>query len=486
MTSLEPQPTTKLPRVLIVGAGSTGFELARRLLGGWQVTLLDVDPGPAKARGSLALPADRFTFIDGDATSRLVLERAGATRVDAVVVTTGAYDVTLETCRILKQDLHVPEVTVLLRGDASPKPFQALDVDVVRGVEAQSALLASAVAKGSRIAAGVGLGRGEVMESEVLPNSGVIGKPLSSLHPRLWLIAAVYRDDELIVPHGDTRLEAGDRVLLVGDPAVLPGIARFLRTGHSEFPLHYGTAIVVPADVMTPPAFPELAWLARHSKAHALEFVACGDGAAAQPLLQWAQGEGLTARVACTGQDTRGHLAEAMVRRDVGILVQSPEPIPWHKRLGFGWTSLMRRIAPLRSPVLVPRGTFPWERILLALTDPEFDAETATLAIDAARCFAASLTVGVALAPEFVTGAGVAEELRRQQDEVRELAMSYGVQVARLEFEGNPVAATLAACSGFQLLVLGFRSGVRNSLGRPSVEQNLVHRAPCSVLVLPR
>ncbi|MBN2204225.1 MAG: universal stress protein, partial [Thermoleophilia bacterium] len=419
------------------------------------------------------------------ATSRLVLERAGATRVDAVVVTAGSHEASLEASRILKQDLHVSDVTVLLRGDASPKPFQALGVDVVRGVEAQSALLASAVTKGSRIAAGVGLGRGEVMESEILPNSSVIGKPLSSLHPRRWLVAAVYRDDELIVPHGDTRLEAGDRVLLVGDPAILPGIARFLRTGHSEFPLHYGTAIVVPADAAPPATLPELAWLSRHSKAQALELVACGDGAAAQPLVQWAQAEGLPARVACTGQDTRAHLAEAMLRRDVGILVQAPEPIPWHKRLGFGWTPLMRRIAPLRSPVLVPRGTFPWERILLALTDPEFDVETSILAIDAARCFDASLTVGVAPAPEFVTGAGVAEELRRQQEEVRELATSYGVRVARLEFEGNPVAATLAASAGFQLLVLGFRSGSRNSLGRPSVEQNLVHRAPCSVLVLP-
>lgn len=486
MTSPEPQVPTKLPSVLIVGAGSTGFELARRLLGGWQVTLLDVAPGSAKARLTGTLATDRFVFIDGDATSRLVLERAGATRADAVVVTTGALDVTLETCRILKQELHAPDVTVLLRGDASPKPFQALDVDVVRSVEASSALLASAVAKGSKIAAGVGLGRGEVMETEILPNSSVIGKPLASLHPRQWLVAAVYRADELIVPHGDTRLEAGDRALLVGDPAVLPGIARFLRTGHSEFPLHYGTAIVVPVEAARPEVLPELAWLARHSKAQAVELVTCGDGAAAQPLLAWAQSENLSVRAACVGEDTRQHLAEAMARRDVGILVQPPEPIPWLKRLGFGWTPLMRRIAPLRSPVLVPRGTFPWERILLALTDPQFDAETATLAIDAARCFEASLTVGVALAPEFVTGEGVADELRRQQDEIRDLAVSYGVQVARLEFEGNPVAATLAAAAGFQLLVLGFRTGARSSLSRPSVEQNLVHRAPCSVLVLPR
>lgn len=485
MSTPRPETESQRPTVLIVGAGSTGFELARRLLGSWRVTLLDVDPGPAKARFSGVLPSDRFVFIDGDATSRLVLERAGATRADAVVVTTGGLDVTLETCRILKRDLRVADVTVLLRGDAAPRPFQELGVEIVRGVEAQSALLAAAVTKGSKVAAGVGLGRGEVMETEILPNSGVIGKPLASLHPRQWLVAAVYREDELVIPHGDTRLEAGDRVLLVGDPAILPGIARFLRTGHSEFPLHYGTAIVVPADAAGPAMLPEVAWLARHSKAQAVEFVACGDGAAARPLLEWAQAEGLPARVACTGQDTRAHLAEAMARRDIGILVQAPEPIPWHKRLGLGWTPLLRRIAPLRSPVLVPRGTFPWERILLALSDPDFDAEAATLAIDAARCFEASLTVGVALAPEFVTGAGVADELRRQQDEIRDLAASYGVRTARLEFEGNPVAVTLAACAGFQLLVLGFKTNSRNSLGRPSVEQNLVHRAPCSVLVLP-
>jgi Trk K+ transport system NAD-binding subunit/nucleotide-binding universal stress UspA family protein len=485
MSVPEPPTESRRPTVLIIGAGTIGLELARRLLGSWHVTLLDIDSGSAKARLPDGLPSDRIVFVGGDATSRLVLERAGATRVDAVVVTTNDLDVTLETCRILKRELRVADVTVLLRGDAAPRPFQELGVEVVRGVEAQSALLAAAVTKGSKVAAGVGLGHGEVMETEILPNSGVIGKPLASLHPRQWLVAAVYRGEELVIPHGDTRLEAGDRVLLVGAPGILPGIARFLRTGHSEFPLHYGTAIIVPADAAGPTVLPEVAWLARNSKARAVEFLACGDGAAARPLLDWAQAEGLPARVACTGQDTRAHLAEAMARRDVGILVQAPEPIPWHKRLGLGWTPLMRRILPLRSPVLVPRGRFPWERILLVLSDPEFDPEAATLAIDAARCFDASLTVGVALAPEFVTGAGVADELRRRQDEIRDLAASYGVRAVRLEFEGNPVAVTLAACAGFQLLVLGFDTTVRNSLGRPSVAQNLVHRAPCSVLVLP-
>jgi nucleotide-binding universal stress UspA family protein len=325
------------------------------------------------------------------------------------------------------------------------------------------------------------------METDILPNSSVVGKPLSSLHPRQWLVAAVYRGQELIVPHGDTELEAGDRVLLVGDPAILPSIARFLRTGHSEFPLHYGTSIVAPADAIDPSVLPELAYLVRNTKAQALEIVTCqGSPAATERLTQWSSSEQLRVRFACADTDTRTHLAGAVERRDVGILVQRPEPFPFLRKLGLGWTPLMRRIATVRSPVLVARGTVPYGRILLALTDETLDAETAILAIDAARCFGATLSVAVAIPPAFVTGPGIVESLRRQPDEVRELAAAYGVRVVPLELEGNPVAALLGACPGYQLLVLGFRSARGTTLSRPSVEQNLVHRAPCSVLVLPR
>ncbi|MBI5489598.1 MAG: NAD-binding protein [Deltaproteobacteria bacterium] len=487
-TSLPPLPPDQRPRVLIVGAGATGSELARRLLHGWHVALLEQDLAGATAALTAHVESGSIALVEGDASSRLVLERAGAAHADAVVVATGAEDVTYEVCRILKEDLHHPNVAVVLRSEDRQGRFHALGAKVVLGFEASAALLASAVTMGSRIAAGVGLGRGEVMETEILPNSSVLGKPLSHLRPRRWLVAAVYRADELIVPHGDTRLAAGDRVLLVGDPEVLPSVARFLRTGHSEFPLHYGSAIVAPINAVTETALGELAYLARNTKAEVVEFVTCGAGDAprAEYLARWSEAEKLAVRFGCAGQGVADHLAGALARGDVGILVQGPEPLPFLRKLGVGWSPLMRRIAAARSPVLVARGTVPYRRILLAVTEPELDGETATLAIDAARNFGATLAVGIAVPPEFVTGAGHGAGLRRARDEIRELAGTYDVRTETLEAEGNPADGVLAMSASFQLVVVGFRTARRNSLGRPSVEQQVVHGARCSVLVLPR
>lgn len=474
------------PRVLIVGAGATGVELARRLCKGWQVTMLDIDPEPARAALCDAEDGLRPEIVAGDASSRLVLERANAASADAVVVAAVPEEVTREVAKVLKRDLKHPNVIALLRRGDPRRELHGMGVEVVHGFAASAAVLASAVTKGSRVAAGVGLGAGEIMETDILPNSSVVGKPLSALHPRRWLVAAVYRDQELIVPHGDTRLDAGDRVLLVGEPSILPSIARFLRTGYSEFPLHYGTTIIVPVESVRQELLPELAFLLRNTKAEAIEFVTCqGTAQTNDWLAQWATAEGLSVRFSCSQADTKTHLAGAVERRDVGILVQQPEPLAFLRKLGLGWTPLMRRIGSVQSPVLITRGTFPYERILLALTDEEFDAETAILAIDAARNFNATLSVAIAIPPAFVTGEGGAERLRRQREDVRELAAAYNVRVLPLELEGNPVAALLATAPYYQLLVLGFRAAGGTSLSRPSVEQNLVHRAPCSVLVLP-
>ncbi len=106
-----------------------------------------------------------------------------------------------------------------------------------------------------------------------MPNSSVIGKPLSVLSPNRWLVAAVYRENTLVVPHGETRFERGDRILLVGDPSILPSIARFLSTGHSEFPLSYGSGIGVVASNATSTVASEVDFLLNSTQADFIQFL---------------------------------------------------------------------------------------------------------------------------------------------------------------------------------------------------------------------
>jgi len=471
-----------IPRVLLVEGGETAVELVRRLGNTWQITCLAKDISSAEA--ALADIEDGPVFVEGDATARLVLERAGAEGVDLAVVMSGGEEA-LAALELLQETFACSRPVVLLREAAMRPRFEAIGAEVVPCFEANAAALASRLSGASRNEAS-GAGRGEMMEIEVLPNSSVIGKPLSALHPRKWLVASIHREGELIIPHGDTILAAGDRVLLIGDPRILPSVARFIRTGHSEFPLHYGTAVVVPVTPSTAAELPELVYMMQSTMAESLEFITC-DAAEEESLrLNTALEEAeFLHHFSCLGGTLKESMSILVQDRDVGILTLSPEPIGFWRRIGLGRTKLAERMRKVDSPVLIPRGTFPYERVLYVITDDHLDLDAAILAIDTARNFGAELTVAAAIPPDFVSGEALAERMRDALREVKRLAASYNQRVNLLELSGNPVRSILAECGDAQLLVMGYHKDRRPSPARPDPEQNLFHRASCSVLVLP-
>ncbi len=122
---------------------------------------------------------------------------------------------------------------------------------------------------------------------------------------------------------------------------------------------------------------------------------------------------------------------------------------------------------------------------MFVVSAPALDTEAAVLAIDAARMLGGALTVAVGTPPDFVQGAGFGDALHAAADAALELARSYGVPAERLELSGNPVRRVLAAAEKFDLVVAGWERRSQGGLLRPGMAVSLVHRAPCSVMILP-
>ncbi len=224
------------PRVLIAGAGQTGRALSARLAALWDVVLIEIEP--------LKEPlAEGVTFHQGDATSALVVRQAGMEGAEAAIAVTDRDDVNLEFCRLAREIYKVPRVLSSARRGDQLAAFEQMGALAISRPDSLVSTLQSRLERVKRTTADVGLGRGEILEVTVLPNSPVIGKSMLDLSPQAWLVAAIYRRGELVVPHGLTRVEEGDRVLLVGDPALLPAIADYFRAGESEFPLQFGKFI---------------------------------------------------------------------------------------------------------------------------------------------------------------------------------------------------------------------------------------------------
>jgi len=464
-------------RIVIAGFGRTGRHLASRLSREWDVSAVDLDP--ACAGGAAALTT-------GDATSALVLERAGMGEARAAAACTSSDEVNLEFLSLARERFGVLHLFALMRDPANEPRYKGLGAQAVERAESSARALSQRVPSTHAVPIGVGLGRGEVVEVEVLPGSGVLGKPLSTLHPRSWLVAAVYRGEQIIVPHGDTLLEPGDRVLLAGDPEIIPSIAGLIRGGESEFPLQHGTNVVMFCHPAWERNIGEFAYLVGHTKAKGLDAISCrADERSVQALVAECADRGIPCESTCDAGDSRVTLIAEVGRRDVGILVLPDDPIGVLASLGIRRARIARIVSLLDSPVVVSRGTFPYARILLVVSGHGFSHAAIRVAVDAARVFGAQLHVALVHEPEMVVGTDARKEVESRGREVDRIAEIYRLPLVRHVLEGNIVRAVVPLTDRFDLVVVPYRARRRAILVRPDAEANLIHRCKCSVMIVP-
>ncbi len=449
------------PTIVVAGLGETGTDLITRLRVNWEVIGIDVDEAAIRGLEPLERETEHLRLYVGDACSGLVLQRSRIEDAHAIVACTGSDEANLEICRLALARFDVKNALSLAYTLDWIDRYKTAGVEVVSQDLACAALLESRIEKGQRVATGIGLGQGEIVEVEVLPASSVAGKSLMELSPRRWLVGAIYRDSELIVPHGSTVIQTGDHVVLIGEPEVLPHIASLIRSGGSEFPLRYGSHLVGLGERAAAALADEAAYLVGETRAVAFETV---------------NGR--------TPDDLPGLIAAAEAS-DLGLLLLSSEALPFLSRIGLGRSRTARILDRISAPALVCRRSFPYRRVLLVLAELPFPMDAAEVAIDLVRKLDAELHVAAVQQPELVVGAEAHAEMEGVADDIEALASMYHVEVQAHRLLGNPIQEIQGVAGDFDLLVLPFARARKTFLTRPSISLNLIHRAPCSVMAVP-
>ncbi len=466
--------------ILIVGVGKTGSHLAQRLCQSWAVRLVDANP---QALESPVLNGCPYRFV-GDGTSALVLRKAGVAHVTTLVASTSQDEVNLEVLRLARQEFGLRNLFGIMQNAKYEEAYRALDARVVDRHQSCSALLESRI-EGRRVATNIGLGEGEIIEVEVMPNSSVIGQRLSELHPIRWLVGAVYRAGELIVPHGDTVLAAGDRVLLVGDPEILSSIATHIGSGESKFPLHYGSKIVIFAQDASQNLLTEAAYLLQSTAAQDVEVILPASDESTTEIQRCCEEVGAEVAFISSKAATSKELTAVAASRDMGLLLLSPRDLSPLARVGLMRSVTVRLLDYVASPTLICRGAMPYDKVLLVLAEVTFPLTAAQLAIDVMRTIGGELHLVVVRQPTLVVGKQIHVELQDKQQEIERLARMYHVELKVNVIEGNPIHAVLDYAQRFNLVVLPYKRNRRSSLLNPDVSQNLLHRVSCSALVMP-
>jgi trk system potassium uptake protein TrkA len=342
-------------RVLIVGAGQVGFQLAKRLSEEDQdVVLIDLDP---QKTTYVSEQLDLLT-VTGNGASLPVLERAGLSGAGMLLAVTSQdqsnivacllasqFDVDLRVARISAPEYYEPD-SVLAR--------ELFGIDLVISPEREVAwetlqLLASEAATefvhfmDDRV---------RLLGVRIREGAPVVAKSMAQLDHELsdlrFVTVAIVRDGKTEIPRGPSRIEAGDQVFLLAATDDMPSIPKL--AGYEQFDLRR---------VMIAGGNQEAIYLARHladqdvdctilerdrrrcvELAEELPEALILHGDARDPELLEMEGvEGIDGFVALTGNDSvnmlSGLLAKTMGARKVVTLIHRPDYIPLVTRIGI-------------------------------------------------------------------------------------------------------------------------------------------------------
>jgi trk system potassium uptake protein TrkA len=204
-------------KVAIAGAGNVGTYIAADLKeAGHDVMLIEQNPDlVARLRKGLDV-----NWVIADACEVASLHAAGLAEVDVVVAATGDDEDNLVISLLAKQEFAVPRVVARVNHPANQWLFnETWGVDVsVSTPHLLTALVEEAVSVGSLVRL-LQFQDARLVEVTLADISPAVDTRISDMGvPRDATIVAIVRDRHVIVPRGETTMQAGDEVLVLVTP----------------------------------------------------------------------------------------------------------------------------------------------------------------------------------------------------------------------------------------------------------------------------
>ncbi len=216
--------------MIIVGGGKVGSNLAKILIAHkHQVAVIEADEDHCKK----IVQSTSALVIRGDGTEIKYLEEANAGAADILVAVTGSDEDNLVACQLAKAAFGIKKVIARVNNPLNDPVFQALKIDVIFD---STLILAKLIHEGLGIQDLINLtpiakGKLRVLETTIC-NRQIEDIPLIELGliKKGILVVSVVRGDEVFIPHGATKLKAGDQINVVLSPEAEPELTEILTT----------------------------------------------------------------------------------------------------------------------------------------------------------------------------------------------------------------------------------------------------------------
>lgn len=202
-------------KVLLVGGFHKTIALGNSLTKkGYQVTIINDD-----YVNCLSLAEnDEFKVINGDGTKPYVLEDAEASDNDIAIALTQHDEDNLVICQLCKKRYGVNKTVALVNDPKKTEFFYKMGINsVVCAINAITSIIEQQAFL-DEIATIIPVGEGHISITEVpIPQSSpILGKKIWDINlPKDVIIGCILRGENSMIPRGDTRLLAGDVLVLI-------------------------------------------------------------------------------------------------------------------------------------------------------------------------------------------------------------------------------------------------------------------------------
>lgn len=206
-----------MSKVIIVGGGKLGYFLAQNLLDrDYKVRLIEKD----KLRCSKIANDLDVEIIHGDGTKIEVLASAGAGKADFLVAVTGKDQDNLVAAQLAKKKFLIKKVITRANNPRNLLALRELGADnSVSSTEIITKMIEHEIeSAGMQLLTTLNKGQASICSVTIPYGAKVSGMTLKDVvMPESSLIVSILRNDDLIIPKGDTTIEDGDEVIVISE-----------------------------------------------------------------------------------------------------------------------------------------------------------------------------------------------------------------------------------------------------------------------------
>ncbi len=216
---------------VIMGGGRVAQYLAELLLHTDNISTVTMIEKDREASYAAAERLPAVNVINGDILDEDILAEANLGKGDIVACVTDNDEANIFGA-LLAKNRNVEAITSIVTSDTYRGIANSLDIgSIIRPSEVTISEILRYVRLG-RISSVHSLrSSAEIMEAEVADSSALVGSTLREIKVKGIKAGAMIRDEEVIIPGGDTQFKSGDKVVFIADRASVRQAEKLFSAG---------------------------------------------------------------------------------------------------------------------------------------------------------------------------------------------------------------------------------------------------------------